>query len=101
MRTIRSNYNQSVSFVQLGLYKLYKRHYYSHPEFGAVDNNYFAIPDFKQIWIAGRARFNAPDLKSDVGSNLPGVRIPRYPPYLKNPHLLRVFYCLKFIGAIN
>jgi hypothetical protein len=24
-----------------------------------------------------------PDLKSDVGSNLPGVRIPRYPPHLK------------------
>ena len=27
--------------------------------------------------------------------------IPRYPPHLRNPHMLRVFYCLKFIGAIN
>lgn len=36
-------------------------------------------------WIAGRARFNAPDLKSDERSNVPGVRIPRYPPHLKKP----------------
>lgn len=35
-------------------------------------------------WIAGRARFNAPDLKSDERSNVPGVRIPRYPPHLTN-----------------
>ncbi len=53
------------------------------------------------VRIAGRARFNAPDLKSDVRSNVPGVRIPRYPPYMKNPHLLRVFYCLEFSHLIQ
>lgn len=39
-------------------------------------------------WRAGRARFNAPDLKSDVGSNPPGVRIPRSPPYQKRNRYL-------------
>ncbi len=45
--------------------------------------------------IAGRARFNAPDLKSDVRSNVPGVRIPRYPPYSRNPHIAAGFLLLK------
>ena len=49
----------------------------------------------------GRARFNAPDLKSDVGSNLPGVRIPPSPPYSRNPHLLRVFYCVNYINRVK
>jgi hypothetical protein len=47
-------------------------------------------------WIAGRARFNAPDLKSDVRSNVPGVRIPRYPPYYRETAYLAVFFCLQF-----
>jgi hypothetical protein len=101
MHSIRSNNNQSVSFVQLGLYKLYKRHYYSHPQFRAADEDYLAVLNQRKIRIAGRARFNAPDLKSDVGSNLPGVRIPRYPPHSRNPHMLRVFYCPKFIVNIK
>lgn len=32
------------------------------------------------IWRDGRARLNAPDLKSGVGLNPPGVRIPLSPP---------------------
>ncbi len=36
------------------------------------------------IWRGGRARFNAPDLKSGVGSSLPGVRIPPSPPNLES-----------------
>lgn len=49
---------------------------------------------FAPLRRGGRARFNAPDLKSDVGSSLPGVRIPPSPPYKRNPHLLRVFCIL-------
>ena len=49
----------------------------------------------KSLWIAGRARFNAPDLKSDVRSNVPGVRIPRYPPYIKKTHIIVGFFMAK------
>jgi hypothetical protein len=42
--------------------------------------------------IAGRARFNAPDLKSDVRSNVPGVRIPRYPPHSKGLTIVSPFF---------
>jgi len=31
-------------------------------------------------------------LKSDVGSNPPGVRIPHSPPNTKNPHLVAGFF---------
>jgi hypothetical protein len=48
---------------------------------------------------AGRARFNAPDLKSDVGSNLPGVRIPRSPPYYKKPRIDGAFCVLALLKS--
>ncbi len=46
----------------------------------------------RSTWRGGRARFNAPDLKSGEGSNLPGVRIPPSPPSSKNPHIVAGFF---------
>ena len=37
----------------------------------------------------GRARFNAPDLKSDVRSNVPEVRILYSPPYYEKARLVK------------
>ena len=42
-------------------------------------------------WRGGRARSNAPDLKSGEGLNLPGVRIPPSPPLYFGALIFSVF----------
>ena len=44
------------------------------------------------IWRDGRARLNAPDLKSGVGLNPPGVRIPLSPPNSEKPLTRAAFF---------
>ena len=47
------------------------------------EKNYFMLPfvaDATEVMEAWQSWFNAPDLKSDVGASLPGVRIPALPP---------------------
>jgi hypothetical protein len=53
------------------------------------------IIKIRSTWRGGRARFNAPDLKSGEGSNLPGVRIPPSPPSSENPHTVAGFFMVK------
>ena len=38
------------------------------------------VADATEVMEAWQSWFNAPDLKSDVGASLPGVRIPALPP---------------------
>lgn len=42
-----------------------------------------------------------PDLKSDVRSNVPGVRIPRYPPYLRSPYTVAGFLLPILLCRLN
>jgi hypothetical protein len=55
-----------------------------------------------KIWRVGRARFNAPDLKSDEESNLPEVRILYSPPhFVDKPLFNRGFFISITLQAVK
>ena len=68
------------------------------------EKNYFMLPfvaDATEVMEAWQSWFNAPDLKSDVGASLPGVRIPALPP-VKGAvlEIKQLFFLFKWVNFV-
>ena len=57
------------------------------------------VADATEVMEAWQSWFNAPDLKSDVGASLPGVRIPALPPVKRVVlEIKQLFFCFKWVN---